>query len=99
LKLDYRPIDAHTIQVTTQSAMDARPELEFYPVGKILGNDLSGSDLVGQIKTAVFPDSWNEAGASAIYFDQPSATLIVLQSPPAHAAIQALLNKLPADKK
>jgi hypothetical protein len=100
LKLSYRPIDAHTLQVTTQSALDARLDLEFYPVGKLLGKDLSGSDLIGQIKTAVSPASWNDAGpAAAIYFDQPSATLIVLQSPPVQEAIQVFLDKFTENKK
>ncbi len=94
LKLDYRPINSHTLQVTTQSALNARLELEFYPVGKMLGKDLSGSDLIERIKTAVSPTSWNGAGPTAIYFDQPAATLIVLQSPPVQAAIQAYLDKL-----
>jgi len=98
LKLGYRPIDAHTLQVTTQSALDARLDLEFYPVGKILGKELAASDLIEQIKTAVSPASWIDAGSlSAIYFDQSSASLIVLQSPPIQAAIQAFLTKRQQD--
>ncbi|MGA2796218.1 MAG: hypothetical protein ABSE63_01435 [Thermoguttaceae bacterium] len=93
LKLGYRPINSHTLQVTTQSALDSRQELEFYPVGKMLGKDQSGSDLVEQIKTAVSSSSWNGPGPAAIYLDQLSNTLIVLQSPPVHAAIQVFLNK------
>ncbi len=99
LKLGYRPIDARTLQVSTQSALDARLELEFYPVGKLLGKELSGSDLVAQIKAAVVPSSWSDAGPATMYFDQPSATLIVLQSPPVHAAIQAFLNKIPVKQE
>jgi hypothetical protein len=95
LKLGYRPINSHTLQVTTQSALDARLELEFYPVGKMLSKDQSGPQLIEQIKTAVSPDSWNGPGrAAAIYFDQPSAALIVLQSPPVQAAIQAYFDNL-----
>ncbi len=37
LKSAYRPIDARTLQVMTQSALAARLEIEFYPVGKMLG--------------------------------------------------------------
>jgi hypothetical protein len=100
LKLGYRPIDAHTLQVTTQSALDARLDLEFYPVGKLLGKDRSGSDLIGQIKTTIAPTSWNDSAPSpAIYFDQPSNMLIVLQSPPAHVAIQVFLNKIAENQR
>ena len=94
LKLGYRPINSRTLQVTTQSALDARLDLEFYPVGKLLGKDLAHSALIEQIKTAVSPASWTDAGPTAVYFDQPAAALIILQSPPVHAAIQAYLDKL-----
>ena len=96
LKLAYRPIDARTLQVTTQSALDARLDLEFYPVAKLLGKDLSAADLVEHVKSAAPPASWTAATPTAIYFDPPSAALIVLQSPPVHAAIQTLLDKIPA---
>jgi hypothetical protein len=100
LKLGYRPIDAHTLQVTTQSALAARLELEFYPVGKLLGKDQSGSDLIEQIKTKISPASWTDAGSSAaIYFDPPSGTLIILQSPPVQEAIQVFLNKTLVNQK
>jgi len=100
LKLGYRPIDAHTLQVTTQSSLDARLELEFYPVGKILSKEVAASDLIEQIKTKISPASWTNAGSSAaIYFDPPSSTLIVLQSPPVQAAIQVFLNKIPQNQK
>jgi hypothetical protein len=100
LKLGYRPIDAHTLQVTTLSALDARLELEFYPAGKLLSKNQSGPHLIEQIKTMVSPASWNNAGSlAAIYFDQPSATLIVLQSPPVQAAIQAYFDKLAENTK
>ncbi len=100
LKLGYRPINSHTLQVTTQSALAAHLELEFYPVGKILGKDQSGPQLIEQIKAAVSPAAWNNAGSfAAIYFDQPSAALIVLQSPPVQAAVQDYLGKLVENNK
>ncbi len=99
LKLAYRPIDARTLQVTTQSALAARLELEFYPVGKMLGKDGSTADLIERIKTSISPSLWRDAaGAATIYFDQPSSTLIVLQTPSVHVAIQALLNQIKENK-
>jgi len=98
LKLAYRAVDAQTLQVTTQSAVDTRLDLEFYPVGKLLGKELSGSDLAEQIKSAVAPDTWkNEGKSAAIYFDQPSNALIISQSQPVQGAIQEFLaKKIPA---
>ena len=100
LKLGYRPIDAHTLQVTTKSALAAYLELEFYPIGKTPGKDLGGSDLVERIKTTVSPASWNKADSfSAIYFDQSSGALIVLQSPPVQETLQVFLHKTMENKK
>jgi hypothetical protein len=100
LKLGYRPINSHTLQVTTQSALDTRLEIEFYPVGKTLGKDGSAADLIERIKTSISPDSWRDApGAATIYYDQPSAALIVLQSPPTQAAIQVFLYKTLENQK
>jgi hypothetical protein len=99
MKLGCRSIDARTLQITTQSALDARLDLEFYQVGKLLGKDLSASDLVEHVKSAAAPTSGTSAVPAAIYFDPPSATLIVLQSPPVHAAIQTLLDKIPPKPK
>jgi hypothetical protein len=94
LKLGYRAIDAHTLQVTSQSALDARRELEFYPVGKIVDKGLSGFDMIEKIKSTVAPASWDNADHStAVFFDKSSKALIVLQSPPIQGAIQVFLNK------
>ena len=56
--------------------------------------------LIEQIKTAASPAAWNNAESlPAIYFDQPSAALIVLQSPPVQAAVQDYLGKLVENNK
>jgi hypothetical protein len=100
LKLGYRPINAHTIQVTTLPAIAARMELEFYPVRKILSKDLSGPDLIEKIKMTISPAKWNDANLSpAIFYDQPSAAIIVLQSPPVQAEIHVFLNKTMENQK
>jgi hypothetical protein len=96
LKLGYRPINVRAMQVTTLPSLEARMELEFYPVRKMLGKDLSGSDLIERIKTTISPATWNNANLpAAIYFDQPSAAIIVLHSPQVQAAIQAFLRDYP----
>ncbi|MGW8256208.1 MAG: hypothetical protein ACWGMZ_01860, partial [Thermoguttaceae bacterium] len=95
LKLGYRAIDSHTIQAASQTALDTRPELEFYSVAKLLKKGLEGSSIVEQVKKAVASDSWQRTGSpGAIYFDQPSATLIVLQSPAVQREIQAFLDQI-----
>jgi hypothetical protein len=92
LKLDFRPIDATTLQVTTSVAMQACQEIEFYPVGKLLGGGRTASGLIEQIKTAVAPASWqDEDNPGAIHFDRASQTLIVAQSPPVQAAVERFL--------
>jgi hypothetical protein len=94
LKLDFRPIDATTIQVSTPRALQACRELEFYPVGQLLGKDGDAAKLIGRIKREVAPDSWKTAGRTvAIEYDAPSQTLIVRQSPAVQASLEWFLSQ------
>jgi hypothetical protein len=95
IKLGFRAIDAHTLQVTTKSALNATRELEFYQLGKMTGKEIDVSNLIEQIKTTISPNTWTDANPpTAIYFDQPSSTLIVLQSPSVQGTVQACLTNL-----
>ena len=93
LGLAWRAVDAHTLQVTTKAAVAARLELEFHPVGKRLAGK-PPTDLIAQAKKAVPDAVWGEAaGEGKIYFDPPSQCLIVLQTQPVQAAVEAFLTK------
>ena len=88
LGLAWRVLDANTFQVTTQKAVAARMELEFYPV-KLPGGPPPPA-WIEQIKAGLPGAVWGEGGG-AIYFDPPSRCLIVLQSQPVQMALEALL--------
>ena len=92
LGLAWRAVDANTLQVTTQKAVAARMELEFYPVGKLLAGQPPAA-LIERIKTELHGATWGEGGGGAIYFDPPSQCLIVLQSQPVQMALEKLLTK------
>ena len=92
LGLAWRAVDANTLQVTTQKAVAARMELEFYPVAKRLAGQPPAA-LIERIKTGLPGAAWGEGGGGMIYFDPPSQCLIVLQSQPVQMAIEALLAK------
>jgi hypothetical protein len=95
LGLEYRVIDAKTLQVTTRKAVAARLELEFYPVNKLLANGRTGPALVEQIKGRLAGSTWSDAGGPGVlYFDQPSSCLIVLQSQPVQGELARLLAEL-----
>ena len=89
LGLAWRAVDSNTLQITTQKAIAARMELEFYPVGKLLAGQPPAA-LIERIKTVLPGATWGEGGG-AIYFDPPSQCLIVLQSQPVQRALEALL--------
>ncbi|NQU20366.1 MAG: hypothetical protein HQ567_03720 [Candidatus Nealsonbacteria bacterium] len=90
--LAYRVIDAKTLQITTAAAASARMQLEFYPVGKLLGNGRPAAELSEQIRTGVAPTTWTSTGGPGVlYFDESSTCLIVLQSQPAQVALGRLL--------
>ena len=92
LGLGFRVVDARTFQVSTRKAVDARLELEFYPVGGLISKGQSSSELIERIKSRAAPGTWSDAGgAGLIHFDPPSACLIVLQSQPAQGEVQSVL--------
>ena len=94
LGLTYRVIDAKTLQITTATASSARLELEFYPVGKLLGDGRTGPQLAELIRGRVAPSTWSSAGGPGkLHFDGPSRCLIVLQSQPVQVAVERLLAK------
>ncbi len=91
LGLAARDVDANTLQNTTQKALAARMELEFHAVGPLLAG-LPPAALIDRIKGNLRGATWTEAGGSGeIYFDAPSQCLLVLQSQPMQAAIEAML--------
>ncbi|MBN2473865.1 MAG: DUF1559 domain-containing protein [Pirellulales bacterium] len=100
LGLQYRAIDSRTLQVSTQKAVEARLELEFYPAADLLTADPTGAALIEQIKSEVAAATWKDAGGpGAIRLDRPSGCLIVLQSQPAQAAVEQLLAALRTQQK
>jgi hypothetical protein len=89
--LGWRAVDANTLQVTTQKAVAARMELEFYPVGKLLAG-MPPATWVERTKTWLPGAVWGEGGG-AMYIDPPSQCLIVLQSQPTQRTLEGLLAK------
>jgi hypothetical protein len=90
LGLAYRAISANMLQVTTDKALAAGLELEFYPVGPLSAD--KAADLVERIKGQVAPATWNDAGGpGAVRYDAGSGCLIVLQSQPVQAAVERLV--------
>jgi hypothetical protein len=91
LGLGWRAVGANALQVTTRKAVDARLELEFYPVGSLLAKAPSPT-LIERLKTRLPQAAWSEGGATGVVvFDPPSQCLIVLQTQPVQIAIEAVL--------
>jgi hypothetical protein len=91
LKLSYRAIDSHTLEVATQKEIDRHLEWEIYPVGKLLSVELTGRDLIAKTKQSVAPSSWT--ANTTIVFDPPSKSLLVSQSPAVQAALSRYLSE------
>ena len=62
--LAWRAVDATTLQITTQKALAARREVEFYRVGSLLAGK-PPTALIEQIKTALPGVAWGEGGRGA----------------------------------
>jgi hypothetical protein len=93
LGLGFRAIDAHTLQVAPQKELDGLREWEIYSIDKMLNTEFTAQDLILQIKHSVAPSSWTVRGR--IYYDAPSKSLIVSQTP----TVQAALSRYLAEQK
>ena len=92
LGLAASALDARLLHVSTRTAVDARLELEFYPLGKLLSGGTRADALIERITHRVADTTWSEVGGPGVLaFDAPSKCLIVLQSQPVHVAIERLL--------
>ena len=96
LKLGYRAVDAHTLQVAPLKDLDRRMDWELYPVGKLLSGMLTGPELIERIRQSVVPASW--FGRGVLLFDAPSKTVLVSQTPGVQAAISRYLAEKTAKK-
>ncbi len=92
LGLAWRSLDAHTVQVSTQAALDAAMELEFYPVAPLLDGLVTGPTLVEQIRTRIAGPTWSDAGGpGVIHYDAKARCLIVRHNQAVQAAVERLL--------
>ncbi len=86
LKLEYRVLDAQTLQIGSQSSIFAHPELDFYTVKNL--SDTEAKRLIEEIKTTVGQPFFEGEGASgAILFDPPSHCLLVALPQPQQRVI------------
>ncbi len=99
LGLGYRVVEAETLEVTTQKALAARLELEFYPVGDLLAGGVTAAALIDRIEDQVAGATWADAGGPGLLrFDVPSKCLLVLQSQPVQRELESLLAEWRAEK-
>jgi hypothetical protein len=77
MDLAWRAIDEDTVQITSQTALESRPELEFYSVAPQIDAGADPEKLVADLKTKLGDDRFAAAGLGAIEFDTPSKCLVV----------------------
>jgi hypothetical protein len=96
LGLSFRIVDRRTLQITTQKAVEARLQIEFYPISEKLSAGASAEAVIEQVKDRVAGTTWSDAGGpGVVHFDEPSGHLIVLQSQPVQAALRRFLAEKP----
>lgn len=96
LGLAWRALDASTLQVSTQAALDEMMELEFYPVGPLLDGLATGATLSEQICNRIAGPTWFDAGGpGVIHYDAKGQCLIVRHNQAVQAAVERLLREQP----
>lgn len=100
LGLAYRVVDHETVEITTPKAANSHLELEFYPIGKLLDQGWPLAAITERVTSEVAQGSWSEAGGMGVLaVDEPSRCLIVLQSQPVQALVEASLANWAVGKK
>lgn len=96
LGLAWRALDARTVQVSTQAALDDTMELEFYPVAPLLDGLVTGQTLSEQICNRIAGPTWSDAGGpGVIRYDPKARCLIVRHNQAVQAAVERLLREQP----
>lgn len=92
MQLTWRLVDQRTIQITTVAALVARPEIEVYRVGDLLGEGTPPQQLLADLERAVGEEYFLTAGGSGgLHYDEPSGSLIVLLPQPQQIEVAAVL--------
>ncbi|MCR4413547.1 MAG: hypothetical protein NUV77_14090, partial [Thermoguttaceae bacterium] len=98
LGLTYRFAGPDTLEITSRKAAAGRLEVEFYPIGTLLAKGQNAEAIINRVKGEVAAATWSDAGGPGqIYFDKPSACLVVLQSQPVQVKVQLLLGRLASE--
>lgn len=92
LGLTWRIAGPELLEVTSRTAAKMRLEVEFYSGREAIAALGSAKALLKAIKAQVGKGSWQDThGPGALYFDEPSQYLIVLQSPLVHRELERFL--------
>jgi len=93
MDLTYRVIDAATIQVTSPIQLDARLDVEFYPVADLLTAEPNADEFAGRLRTEL-----GDVDA-VLRFDDPSKHLIAALPQPQQRKLADLLSQWRAKAK
>ena len=90
--MTYRIVDERTLQVFARQAQADRMECEIYSLKDLLAARLDASEIVERLRKQFDPASWTEGGGlGAIQFDEPSQSLLVVQTPEAQIRLENML--------
>ena len=96
MRLTYRAVDESTLQITSELALSAQPELEFYAVGDLTrrrnGGGATGQQVVARLSESLDRDYLSQDGG--ITFDEKSQCLLVLLPQPLHQVVVEKLAEL-----
>jgi hypothetical protein len=99
MDLNYRVIDATTLQITTPLILYTRAELELYPVKELLSEGGTGEELIHRIQNAMGGELFRGARPlGSIYLDKPSGHLVARMPQPYQHQLETLLQSWREDE-
>ena len=93
MDLTYRVVNATTIQVTSPTALIARLDVEFYPIGNLLSPQETPEAFLQRIRKELGEEGLRDVGAS-VHLDIPSKHLIAALPQPWQQELADLLHRM-----
>ncbi|HVU86347.1 MAG TPA: hypothetical protein VHD36_03435 [Pirellulales bacterium] len=92
LGMTYRIVGDRTVQVFARQSQGDRMEFEIYSLKDLLAARLDAAEIIERLRKQFDPASWTEGGGlGAMEFDEPSQSLLVVQTPEAQVRLENLL--------
>ena len=81
LRLAYRVLDGHTVEITTESAELSRTEFGFYDVRELIDRGLDSAEIIARLREAIGANRFVEGGGVGVVAYDPVSQHLIARLP------------------